>query len=178
MPRFALALALVCLLGGSAAAQRPQTREGFWISGGLGYGSLDTVCEGCESDRVSGLTAMLALGGTTSSNFLLGGELEGWAREVDGVDRTFGHLSGVVYWYPQATGGFFAKGGLGVATLGADAGVAGDFSETGFALHGGVGYDVRVGRNLSLTPAAGVFWSNLDAGDTHVLNLGLSVTGH
>jgi Autotransporter beta-domain len=178
MSRFAFVVAFVLLLAGSASAQRPQTREGFWISGGLGYGSLDTECEGCESERVSGVTALLAMGGTPGAGFLVGGELEGWAREVDGVDRTFGHLSGVVYWYPQSSAGFFVKGGAGVATLGADAGPAGDFSESGFAVHGGVGYDVRVGRNLSLTPAAGVFWSSLDAGDTHVLHVGLSVTGH
>jgi hypothetical protein len=179
MTRIPLVLAIVCFTAGTAAAQRPQTREGFWISGGLGYGSLDLSCgEGCRSDRESGTTALLAMGGTRSRGLLIGGELEGWVKEVDGVDISFGHISGVVYWYPRPETGFFVKGGAGVAGLNVDAGPLGDESDNGLALHGAVGYDVRLGTNLSLTPAAGIFWSSLDPGNANVLHLGLSVTGH
>lgn len=179
MTRIALALALVCLTAGSAAAQRPQTRGGFWISGGLGYGSMDLSCgEGCESDRESGTYALLAMGGTRSRSLLLGGELEGWMKEVDGVDLSFGHISAVAYWYPRPETGFFVKGGAGVAGFNVDAGPLGDESETGLALHGGVGYDLRLGSNLSVTPAAGIFWASLDAGNANVLHFGVAVTGH
>lgn len=178
MSRFALVVALLYLAPGQAAAQRPQPRDGFWISGGLGYGSLDIGCEGCESDRESGVTALLAMGGSPSRSLLLGAELEGWSKEVDGVDLTFGHLSGVAYWYPRAAAGFFLKGGIGVGRLTADAGPLGEESDTGVALHGGLGYDVRVGRTISLTPAAGIFWSSLEPGNANVLHVGLSVTGH
>jgi len=178
MSRFAIVVALLCLAVGSASAQRPQAREGFWISGGLGYGSFDLGCDGCESDRESGVTALLAMGGTAGRSVLIGAELEGWRKEIDGVDLGFGHLSGVVYWYPRPSAGFFVKGGLGVARLTADAGPFGDDRETGLGLHGGVGYDVRVGRTLSLTPAAGVFWSSLNTENANVLHIGLSVTGH
>ena len=43
-----------------ALAQHPQTRNGFWFSGGLGYGSL-----GCDG-REGGLSGGLAFGGTLS----------------------------------------------------------------------------------------------------------------
>lgn len=44
-------------------AQHPQTRSGFWFSGGLGYGFLG--CDGCEG-REGGLSGGLASGGTLS----------------------------------------------------------------------------------------------------------------
>jgi hypothetical protein len=55
-------------LGALEAQGRPQTREGFWIGGGLGYGSL-----GIEdlTDREDGLSGNLTLGGTVSPRFLL-----------------------------------------------------------------------------------------------------------
>lgn len=171
-----IALALGCIV--PAAAQRPQTREGFWISGGPAFGSLDLACEGCETDRESGLTLLLAMGGTPARGLLIGGEIEGWGKEIAGVDITVGHLSGVVYWYPRPTAGFFLKGGAGVAVYSADAGPLGDVEDSGIGLHAGAGYDLRVGRNLSLTPAAGIFWGDFEGGDANVLHVGLAVTGH
>ena len=175
-------LAVLALLGmvvvAPAAAQRPQLRQGFWISGGPSYGSLDLACTGCETDRESGLTLLLALGGTLRPNLLLGGEIEGWGKEIQGVDLTVGHVSGVLYWYPRTTSGFFLKGGVGIAGYSADAGPLGEEDDSGLGLHGGVGYDVRVGRNVSLTPTAGVFWADLDGGDANEIHVGLAFTGH
>jgi hypothetical protein len=178
MSRCVLVLAFACLLSLRAEAQRPQTREGFWISGGVGAGSFDLSCEDCQSDRQSGVTALLAMGGTPSQHLLIGAEIEGWSKEQDGVDIVFGHVSGVAYWYPQTTGGFFVKGGIGLGTLSLDAGPLGDESDTGLALHAGAGYDIRLGRNFSLTPTAGVYWASLDPGDGNTLYLGLNATGH
>ena len=178
MPRCILALTFVCLLAWPALAQRPQVRQGYWISGGLGYGSLDVACDGCDSDRQSGLTGRLAMGGTLSPHFLIGGDVESWAKEVDGVDILFGHISGVGYWYPRATGGLFVKGGVGFGSLSVDAGPLGESSDRGLALHAGVGYDIRLARNFSVTPIAGVFWVSLDPGDSNTLYIGLNATGH
>jgi hypothetical protein len=139
---------------------------------------MDVGCEGCESDRESGVTGFIGLGGTPSRNLLVGGEVEAWSKEVDGVDIVFGHVSGVAYWYPQATGGFFVKGGIGIGTFSVDAGPLGDESDNGVALHAGAGYDIRLGRNFSLTPTAGVFWASVDPGDSNTLYLGLAATGH
>ena len=171
-------LLVLALAAPPVAAQLAQTREGFWISGGPALGSLDLACDGCETDRETGLTVLLAMGGTVSPHLLVGGELEGWGKEIGGVDLTVGHLSGVVYWYPRPSAGLFVKGGAGVAVYSVDAGPLGDEEDTGLGLHAGLGYDVRVGRNLSITPAVGVFWADLDGGDANVLHLGLSVTGH
>ena len=46
MARRLLFIALVALLVPSLlTAQRPQTRQGFWFNGGLGWGSAG--CDGC-----------------------------------------------------------------------------------------------------------------------------------
>jgi len=172
-------LAVLAILAAvPAAAQHSQTRQGFWISGGPSFGSLDLACDGCETDRESGLTLLLAMGGTAGPGLLIGGQVEGWGKEIGGVDLTVGHLSGVVYWYPRPASGLFLKGGGGLALYSVDAGPLGEEEDTGLALHAGVGYDLRVGRNLSLTPATGVFWGDFDGGDANVLHLGVSVTGH
>lgn len=179
MSRLVPVLAMLLTLGAPVlAAQRPQARAGFWISGGGGFGSLDLTCSGCTVDREPGVAYLLALGGTVSRSLLLGGEIEGWAKEVNGVDITFGHVSGVAYWYPQSNGGFFIKGGLGVASLALDAGPLSNDSENGLGLHIGAGYDVRLGKNLSLTPAGSFFWGNFEDGQANAVHLGLAVTGH
>jgi hypothetical protein len=179
--RLSPALLLLTLALGApsfAAAQRPQTRAGFWISGGVGVGSLDLACDGCDTDRETGATAMLAMGGTVSRGVLIGGVIEAWAKEIEGVDLSVGHVSGVLYWYPQPTSGLFLKGGVGIGGYSADAGPLGDQDDSGLGLHAGLGYDIRVGRNLSLTPAVGIFWADLDGGDANVITFGVAVTGH
>ena len=45
-----LALATVLLLVGTSAAsaQKPQTRKGFWIGFGFGWGSYGISCDACN----------------------------------------------------------------------------------------------------------------------------------
>jgi hypothetical protein len=157
------------LLASSASAQKAQTRQGFWIGGGLGYGSLG--CDGC--DRVGAPSGYLKLGGTLRQNILLGVETNGWTKSELGNRLTMGNVSGAVYWYPMTTNGMFVKAGAGYSVL--DNGFA---STSGFGLLGGVGYDVRVGRNLSVTPVANWFRGSFDGGSANVLQIGLGVTSH
>lgn len=164
---------LAILLAGSASAQQAQTRQGFWISGGLGYGSLG--CEGC--DRTGAPSGYLKLGGTLRENILLGVETNGWTKSEFGSRLTMGNISGAVYWYPMTTNGLFVKGGAGYSVLDADTGI-GSGSESGFGMLAGVGYDVRVGRNLSITPVANWFRGSFDGGSANVLQIGLGVTSH
>ena len=156
------------LLASSASAQQAQTRQGFWIGGGLGYGSLG--CDGC--DRVGAPSGYLKLGGTLRQNILLGVETNGWTKSELGNRLTMGNVSGAVYWYPM-TNGMFVKAGAGYSVL--DSGIA---STSGFGLLGGVGYDVRVGRNLSITPVANWFRGSFDGGSANVLQIGMGVTSH
>lgn len=169
-----LSALLTVLLASSAFAQQAQTRQGFWIGGGLGYGSMGVSCDGCAaSDRVGAPSGYLKLGGALRQNILLGVETNGWTKSELGARLTMANISGAVYWYPMVTNGLFVKAGAGYSGL--DNGFGGS---SGFGMLGGVGYDVRVGRNLSLTPVANWFRGSFDGGSANVLQIGLGVTSH
>jgi len=59
--------AFTATVAGTAQAQ--NARDGFWFSGGLGYGTLG--CNDC-SGRTGSISGNLSLGGTISQRFLLG----------------------------------------------------------------------------------------------------------
>ena len=161
-------------LSSQGAAQHPQTRKGFWIGFGFGWGSLGFSCDGCTGSE-SAVSGYLKLGGTLSPNLLLGGETNGWTKSQGGSTVTAGNASMALYYYPQATGGFFLRGGVGIVTLAA----TGFSSETGFGLVTGVGYDLRVAGNTSITPVANFNWGAPESGvKQHVFQLALGVTFH
>ena len=164
-----LSALLTVLLASTAFAQQAQTRDGFWIGGGLGYGSLG--CEGC--DRVGAPSGYLKLGGTLRENILLGVETNGWTKSELGARLTMGNVSGAVYWYPMTSNGLFVKAGAGYSVLDDSFN-----SASGFGMLAGAGYDVRVSRNLSITPVANWFRGSFDGGSANVLQIGVGVTSH
>lgn len=152
------------------ASARPQTREGFWFSLGMGFGSQG--CDGCEF-RNDGLSGGLSLGTAVGDRVLVGVGTTGFAKEVLGELFTVGTLDARVRVYPVRTSGFFLNGGVGLGSLS----YAGE-NEFGLGLMLGVGWDIRLGRNVSLTP----FWngfamanSNVDA---NVGQIGIGFTIH
>src|SRR5947207_5505311 len=83
-------LVAVCALGSGAVAgigqaQNAQARQGFWFSGGLGYGSLG--CDNCGS-REGGISGGLSLGGTITPRFLIGVGTSGWTKTDQGARLT------------------------------------------------------------------------------------------
>jgi hypothetical protein len=169
-----LSALLTVLLATTAFAQQAQTRQGFWIGGGLGYGSMGLSCDGCaDTDRVGAPSGYLKLGTTIRQNILLGVETNAWTKSELGVRLTMANISGAVYWYPMATNGMFVKAGAGYSAL--DAGGGGT---NGFGVLGGVGYDIRMTPSLSITPVANWFRGGFDGGSANVLQIGLGVTSH
>ncbi len=145
------AVALVVLASGVAAAQHAQTRDGFGISFGIGGGSAGVSCDGCGTDRENGLSGYLRLGGYVRPTLFVGGETNGFTKNVDGVDVAASFVSAVVQWYPQVSSGFYLKTGAGLAVGSLDDGLD-ELSATGMGLTLGAGYDWRLTRNFSLTP--------------------------
>ncbi len=169
-----LSALLTALLATTAFAQQSQSREGFWIGAGLGYGSMGISCEGCaDSDRVGAPSGYLKLGTAIRQNILVGVETNAWTKSELGVRLTMANISGAVYWYPMATNGMFVKAGAGYSAL--DAGGGGT---NGFGVLGGVGYDIRMSPKLSITPVANWFRGGFDGGSANVLQIGLGVTSH
>jgi hypothetical protein len=171
------ALAVVALAPVAAAQGHPQSRDGFWIGFGLGYGSLSYSCSGCSGSE-GALSGYLKLGGTLSPKILIGGETNGWVKSENGTTVSAGNASAALYFYPAPASGLFLRGGIGVATLSAtNGGTTG--SQSGFGLTFGLGYDVRVGTNMSITPVANYNWGNLGSGvKQNVFQLAVGLTWH
>lgn len=168
---FAVSLAIV-----PAAAQHPQTRNGFWFNVGLGYGSLG--CDNC-GDRVGGVSGGLSLGGVLTPNILFGVGTTGWTKDESGDRLTVGTLDARFRFYPKAVSGFFITTGLGLGSIRASSSsFGGSASETGFGLMLGLGWDIRVGNNLSLTPFWNGFAVRSSSADANVGQLGLGLTIH
>jgi len=149
---------------------RPHTRDGFWFSAGLGFGSLG--CENCIG-REDGLSGGLSLGRVMSDRVLLGVGTTGFARTVLGETFSVGTLDARVRFYPVRTSGFFLNGGLGLGSVS----YAGD-SEFGVGAMLGLGWDLRVGKNVSLTPFWNGFAMSNSTVDANVGQLGLGFTIH
>lgn len=161
----------------SVAAQNPQTREGFGISFGLGTGSAGAECDGCSSDRENGLSGYLRLGGYVRPHVFLAFESTGWTFSQDGIDETLGFYMGVVQWYPNPDRGLFLKGGVGLSRYLATDGFD-DVTGSGLGLSLGLGYDIRVGKNFSLTPYANFLSSTKSELEVNDVSSGLNVSAN
>ena len=158
-----------------AHAQNAQVRDGFWFSGGLGYGSLG--CQDCGS-RTGGMSGGLSLGGTITPRFLLGVGTEGWTKSEQGATLTVGTLDARVRFYPSATGGFFVTGGLGIGTMTGTVPGFGTVTENGLGTLVGIGYDYRIARNTSITPYWNGFAMKNSNTDANVGQMGIAITLH
>ena len=167
-------------------------RHGFWLSAGAGAGwenyRFDNPGNWHEDQRAPSL--WFALGGTVNPNLRLGGEANVWVHEHFDEPSGFNVtetlaaalLTGQVY--PARNLGLFVKGGLGISRSGSDiAGPGGSVGETGFAFLGGVGYEIRIGRNIFLSPVANLMYhssGDRDApeGNLHerVFTVGVGIT--
>lgn len=161
-----------------ADAQNPQTRQGFFIGLGLGVGSF-----GAEGDdgRETGGAAHITLGGTLTPRVLLAGEIAGWTKEEDGARLSHSNITAIVQFYPIVDSGLFVRGGVGGSNLRVSASSGGfsfSFDENGLGLTGGLGYDIRVGSNFSITPYGLFVWGDFDGGSANHFQGGLGVTWH
>jgi hypothetical protein len=119
----------------------------------------------------------LKLGGSINDRFLIGGESNAWVKEEGGVTLTHGYFGPVAYFYPSATGSFFVKGGVGGAVLDVSSGGT-SITESGFGYVLGVGYDILVGGNWSITPVANFNGGSIEGSDTGVFEVAVGITWH
>jgi hypothetical protein len=151
----AFAVLLLLCTTSESAAQTRHRHEGFWIGFGIG-GGVNTSANVEEGKRGGG-ALYVRLGGTLSQRWLLGGEISVWGRQEDSilgensVSLTRSNATFTAMFFPSGNGGLFLKGGLGGANVEFEAGGV-KFNEQGVGTTLGMGYDVRLGRNLYLTP--------------------------
>ena len=154
-------------------------RAGFWASFGWGRGSakrgLDHCGQFCSAE--GGVASYVCMGGTVSQKLLLGGEINGvTTTQNNGLESTVSGIGAfVAYFYPVENQGFFLKGGLGMAVYGRSTSSEG---ESGLGFTGGVGYDVRLARNFSLTPFGTLTRGSFEGFSTTVWQVGLGFSFH
>ena len=113
-----------------------------------------------------------------SERLLLGVGTTGWYKSQDGIASSVGTLDARLRFYPSIASGFFLTGGLGLGTISVGVANSSSESETGVGLLLGLGWDIRVGSNVSLTP----FWNGTAVrtsnADANFGQLGLGITVH
>ena len=171
--------AALAVIANSADAQRSRARntnlrDGFWFSGGLGYGSLG--CDNCGS-REGSLSADVSVGGTLSQRWLVGAGTSAWSKTDQGARLTVATLDARVRFYPSTTGGFFLTGGIGAGSMRGDVGGI-SATETGVGTILGLGWDIRIASNASVTPYWNGFAMKNSNVDANVGQAGIAITLH
>ncbi len=180
-----LAVVVVLALGGVAYPEfaSAQDRKGVWFGAGLGYNSVAFGCATCD-DRVSDIAPYVRVGWTLHPQISIGLDLNVWTKFLAmGVDpeaigsmstpTTFLNQSATLMVYPKDSSNLFVKGGVGFQLVSIPCPTTkcaldnrGPFLE-GFVesrtLHAGIGYDIRVGRRIALTPS--LDYSSISAGE-------------
>ncbi|HKU62778.1 MAG TPA: outer membrane beta-barrel protein [Gemmatimonadales bacterium] len=139
-----------------ALAPAPLSAQAWYTIGG-GAGGNRVSCADCEKiERFWGGSGYLRAGGTVGRNVSVGGEFAFWQASIDGSDAYLRAIEGVVLWHPKPPGGFFGQAGLGLGRIRNVYTIDGETvraSETGLSVMVGVGYDLRVGKRVFLTPS-------------------------
>lgn len=157
------------------AESAAQERSGFWFSGGLGWASFG--CEGCEG-REGGVSGSLSLGTSLSQQLLVGVSSNAWTKSEEGARLTAGTLTATARYYPSATNGLHVAGGLGLGMLEVGVSGFGSARETGLGAVVGVGYDIRMMPNVSVTPYWNGIGMRIAEGNSNFAQFGIGVTFH
>ena len=167
-------MASVVCLAAPIAAQAPASsgHSGFHAAIGAGYGSIAFTCNVCNDTRESSTALMLRFGGAVRPDLVLSAEVTGWSNGLSLGTESATWINLVAQYYPERTGGFFLKGGVGVATLSSNtiANGAGYLKFETQSLGGviGIGFDARLSKSFSLTPFIDVLYAAPAQGDPKV----------
>ena len=168
--RYAVAIVLLTAILNAAteSTAHAQDRRGFWIGSGIGLGSVDvSTSDGINLPSRARKGAFdILTGWTLTPQLLIGMELNITSIGVirDGVFQDAGivDLDGAITYYPRRSSGFFVKGGVGGSFFDdLEESPAVDVSGTGVGAIVGTGYDIYLGRNLSLTTAVDFRFSRI-----------------
>ena len=166
-PRGAVAQAAA----GKEGVKPPSPRHGLWVAFGMGGGQVERWSDQEPKVRTTTITMSVRGGLTVVPALRLGLEINGWGIETSDVSDpskgvTVNETLVIAQVYPWPAKGVYLKGGIGRG--GFNTGHAGDIDSHAFgATVLGVGYDLRVARNVRVTLAAD--WARGPLGDANPL---------
>ena len=123
-------------------APEDQSRSGLHFGAGLGAGSFDQQCRGCEIDSELGLAGLLSVGRWLGQKTVLGVEATGWSKERSGRRAVVYSLMAQATRYVGATSGLFLRAGAGLVGYSDDF----DFSATAPGFAARLGYELGAGK--------------------------------
>jgi hypothetical protein len=145
-------------------------RGGAWYHLGFGFGRV--ACGGCFSSS-DGMSGGMILGGAISPRVLLGVGTSAFHRSDLGARLTIGTVDARLRLYPLPRIPAFVTGGLGIGGV-----RLASQNEFGTGAIVGAGWDVAVGRNLSVTPFFNRFLIRSSVIDADVDQIGIGFTIH
>jgi hypothetical protein len=155
-------VAIVLLAGTATPAAAQESRDGFWIS--LGAGGGWNLARNIADETRAGLAGYVRMGWSIDPHILLGGEAIFWGREQSAQLFTRGNVALTGLYYPVARQGLFLKLSMGMAFL--DYFPTSDSTliawERGFGSNIALGYDVRIGRSVFITPNVDFVWQSVE----------------
>ena len=175
-----LALSAIAVLSDSANAQRkglvdvspPHFRHGFWLEGSLGWGEEQyKFANDPYTETLGKPTFGLRLGGTVGPHLRLGGEWNIWSNNYQNLDdlnnpvdvnETLNAILAIARVYPTKGLGLFGKGGVGLGITHAGVEFGNSTSETGLAYSAGLGWEIKLGKQIFFTPAVDWYWSSYE----------------
>lgn len=161
MKRLAWIVAALLATARAVAAQG-ELRQGFWLEGSTGTGTVRNSCAGCPGITVGyGSSNHLRIGGSLNRRLLVGVELFALrsskitlASGAPPVDAENISVAPIVIGYIGHSG-FFLKGGAGLTrgnfTVRPESGEPVTTRRTGSGLTFGVGLDIKLLRWLAMT---------------------------
>src|SRR5882762_4127787 len=137
--------ALLAALAPAAAQGRSDT---FWLGAGVGPGWLRVSCPICRSNRGTGVSGYVAIGGSAGRRTLIGAEATGRFRRDGAVRETNWSFSAVTYLYlnPRRRQ-LFWKVGAGVQLYRLEDGQD-VLTASPFGVQVGIGWELPLSRSL------------------------------
>jgi len=152
-----LALVLTGMAGTLTAQRRPSSggggggAGGFWYALGVAPGWARVTCQICAGSRTTGLSAFLALGGSTSRALRIGGELAAWRKSDEDITQTLMSIGAAAFWYPTSKRNFYLRGGAALVMHRASDGTD-VVTSSGIGPQLGVGYEQAVSPHWRIAP--------------------------
>lgn len=138
----------------SRSGAKARDHSGFNIGLGLGAGSMDFACHGCDFPSETGFSGFLSIAGSLGEKTLVGIEGTGWTKShSDSTARVYS-LTAHVTEYLTPRSGFFVRAGIGLVGYREDTDL-GDRTASAAGFSGRVGYDLRAGK-FSVVPYVGL----------------------
>jgi hypothetical protein len=174
----------------ASPASNPQVRRGFWLGFGGGFGSANATCDACSAgQRENAAVGYFNLGGTIHNRLLLGGEVNLWSKDHEGITLNLYNILATATIYPQPSSNYFLKVGAGGAFIDTDIHqdsrtITVDLGN-GLGLLVGAGYDIRVWTKASVTAGVNFWYGKKFRGDSFastwkqsVVDVTLGITFH